>query len=290
MIFRMKNILIPFLLIGLTCLTIFINGCKSESNPVIAQSEHFDPEGWVIRDATTKPILVVWQGEIQTEWNGKSISDTLYAPSNALSDHYSIKFLDTQKNLIDPPSDTDHSFGWNIKDTSYLSIVQDSPTDWAFHLRGKKNGTTSIELLVEHAGHVDVRTPFIPVIVEEDTTKYGEPVGVRISLEENNEELANATSGNTTGIIEVRKDSTTDHLEVEFVDANGKYFQPEYPLHQLSIENGDNTIAEILPESNESWVFRIKGLKTGSTFIKVKLIVNSTAEFTSANISLKVNP
>ncbi len=286
--FRTRNIFIRLLLIGWMTILILINGCSNESDPLTAQSEHFDPEGWIIRDATTKPILVVWQGEILTEWNGKQISDTLYAPLNALSDHYSIKFLDAGKNIINAPSDADHSFGWNITDTSYLSIVQDTPTDWAFHLKGKNEGLTSMEFLVKHAGHVDVRTPFIPVRILEDTTKYGEPVGLRISLEEDGTVLVNSNPASSTGNLEVQLDSTTDHLEVEFYDNYGKYFQPEYPLHSLNFEIGDATLAEILTDNNEPWVFRLKGIKKGSTYIKIKLMVNGSTEFTSSNITISV--
>jgi len=288
MILKTKNILIQLSFIGLTFLFIFFNGCTNESDPLTSQSEHFDPEGWIIRDATTKPILVVWQGEVQLMWNGKAISDTLFAPLNALSDHYSIKFLDAQKNIINPPSDADHTLGWNITDTTYLSIIQDSPTDWTFHIKGKKNGSTSIEFFVEHAGHVDVRTPLIPVTILEDTTKFGEPVGVRINLEENDVELVSADKTTSTGLLEIEKDSTTKHLEVEFYDSKGKYFQPEFPLHQLAVEITDNTIAEILTETNEPWVIRVKGLKSGSTFIKLKLMVGGISEFTSANVLVVV--
>ena len=110
-------------------------GCSDETDPVIPPTEHFEPEGWVIRDATTKPILVVWQGVIQTTWNSIAVPDTLYAPLNALSDHYTVKFLDMNKNIINPPADTDHGFGWLITNTSMLEIIRDNPTDWAFHLK-----------------------------------------------------------------------------------------------------------------------------------------------------------
>ena len=96
--FILKNsyiVLILFILITIT-------GCSDETDPVIPPSEHFEPEGWVIRDATTKPILVVWQGVIQTTWNSTTIPDTLYAPLNALSDHFTVKFLDINKNIINP--------------------------------------------------------------------------------------------------------------------------------------------------------------------------------------------
>ncbi len=203
-------VLILFLLVITTI------SCSDETDPVIPPTEHFEPEGWVIRDATTKPILVVWQGVIQTTWNSTVISDTLYAPLNALSDHYTIKFLDINKNIINPPADTDHEFGWLITNTSMLDIIRDNPTDWAFHLKGLMNGTTSLELQVLHVGHVDVKTPKIPVIIREDTTAYGEPIGLRLSYELDGTVLATATNLTSTGSLDVQKDSlTTVHIEVQ---------------------------------------------------------------------------
>jgi hypothetical protein len=152
-----------FLLISLLIFT--TTSCSDETDPVIPPSEHFEPEGWIVRDATTKPILVVWQGVIQTTWNSTSVPDTLYAPLNALSDQFTVKFLDINKNIIDPPADADHQFGWLITDPSKLTIIQDSPTDWAFHLKGLITATTTLELQVLHLGHVDVKTPKIPVII-----------------------------------------------------------------------------------------------------------------------------
>lgn len=283
--FSLKNFSIIFLLLFVSVLT----SCSEESDPVIPPSEHFEPEGWVIRDATTKPLLVVWQGVIQTSWNSLSVSDTLYAPLNALSDHLTIKFLDQNKNIINPPSDADHQFGWIITDPSKLSIIQDNPTDWAFHLKGLVTGSTTLELQVLHLGHVDVRTPKIPVIIREDTTAYGEPKGIRLSYEEDGTVLASATNSSSTGNITVKKDSLTDHIEVEFFDNQNKYFQPEYPLHTLDYTVANPSIVQILPEAGEPWVIRVKGLSTGSTTVTFKLIVGGVAEFVSFPISVNVN-
>lgn len=267
---------------------IIFNSCSDETDPVIPPSEHFEPEGWVVRDATTKPILVVWQGVIQTNWNSVEVPDTLYAPLNALSDHYTIKFLDLNKNIINPPTDVDNEFGWIITDTSKLSIVRDNPTDWAFHLKGKALATTSLELQVLHVGHVDVKTPKIPVIIREDTTAYGEPIGLRLSYEEDGTVLATATDLTSTGSVDVQKDSLTDHIEIEFYDDQNRYYQPEYPLHTLDFTVADPSIVQILPESGEPWVIRVKGLTTGSTSVTFKLVVNGAAEFVSFPINVNV--
>jgi hypothetical protein len=265
------------------------NGCD-ESNPVIPPTEHFEPEGWLIRDATQRPILVVWQGVIQSIWNNQQVDTTFQAPLNALSDHLTVKFLDANKNIINPPSDADHQLGWTIGDTSKLTIVQDSPTDWAFHLKGKQVGTTTLELQVRHVGHVDVRTPIIPVNIIVDTSAHGEPIGIRLTYEDNATLIASATDTSSTGTIDVNKDSTTDHILVEFFDDNGHYFQPEYPLHQLSGVIGDTNIAELITDVDEPWVIRIKGKSINTTSIILKLIVGGISEFDSFPITINVLP
>jgi hypothetical protein len=60
------------------------------------------------------------------------------------------------------------------------------------------------------------------------------------------------------------------------------------PLHSLAVTAGDVTIARIIPEPAEPWVFRLTGLKTGVTTIVVKLMVNGEAEFTSHPITIRI--
>ena len=63
-----------------------------------------------------------------------------------------------------------------------------------------------------HLGHVDVKTPKIPVISREDTTAYGEPIGLRLSYEEDGTVLATASDLVSTGSLDVHKDSLTNHI------------------------------------------------------------------------------
>ncbi|MDP2362513.1 MAG: hypothetical protein Q8M94_01955 [Ignavibacteria bacterium] len=277
-----------FIIVMLILVAITTTSCSDETDPVIPPSEHFEPEGWVVRDAATKPILVVWQGVIQTTWNSTPIPDTLYAPLNALSDHYTVKFLDINKNIINPPTDADHEFGWLITNPAMLEVIRDNPADWAFHLKGKVNGTTTLELQVLHVGHVDVKTPKIPVIIREDTTAYGEPIGLRLSYGEDGTILATATDLSSTGTLVVQKDSLTDHIKFEFYDDQNRFYQPEYPLHSLGFTVANPTIAKILPEAGEPWVIRVKGLATGLTTITFKLVVSGVAEFVSFPINVNV--
>jgi hypothetical protein len=145
---------------------LLLQGCKDESNPVTPPSDHFDPEGWLLTNDSFQPVLVVWQGEVVSEWEGTQVPVVLNAPLNDLSDHYNIRFLDENSNSIDPPSDTDYTLGWALSDTNTVFFIPDEAGGWGFHLEGRSPGTSSVELQVIHAGHVDIRTPFIPITIQ----------------------------------------------------------------------------------------------------------------------------
>lgn len=158
-IYSLLMIIIPFLFL--------LSGCKKEENPVVPPTEHFEPEGWSLYTKARNEILVVWQGEIQQSWNSTSteiVRDTLTAFLSQVSGLTSVRFLDSDKNLLNPPEDPDYEFSWVITDTSYISIIKSG--NWGYNIQGKKAGITTLELQVLHLGHVDVRTPKIPVRVQ----------------------------------------------------------------------------------------------------------------------------
>lgn len=146
-------------------LTFIITGCSKESDPLVPQTEHLEPEGWVLNDSTGSTVMVIWEGAVQKSWNGRQLADTLFCTLNSLSPRYSIRFLDADKNAFDAPDEEDHTFGAGVKEADIAGFIQDPLLRWSFRIQGKKKGTTSMELLVYHMGHVDVRTPFIPVTV-----------------------------------------------------------------------------------------------------------------------------
>lgn len=268
--------------------SIFITGCSDETTPVTPPEEHFEPEGWIVRDATLKPVLVVFQGVIQNTWNGAAVDTFFRAPYNALSDHYSVKFLNAKKEIINQPSGTGYSLGVVITDTSVAGFVKDSPADWAFHLKGKKLSNTTLELQVVHGNHADVKTPKIPVTVVEDTSAHGEPVGLRLSFEDGSGVIYSTTGTVVTGTFEIKKDSLSEHIKIEFIDDNGRYFQPEYPLHTLGISVADGTIIEVLPENDEPWVVKIRGKNIGATTFRLKILVGTEEEYISPALPVTV--
>lgn len=280
-----------FLFVFITSIFLF-NGCSDETTPVTPPEEHFEPEGWMIRDETLKPVLVVFQGEIQKTWNGTAVDTVFKAPFNALSDHYSVKFLNANREIVNQPSGSAYSLGVVITDTSVAGYVKDTPTDWAFHLTGKKYGTTTVELQLIHGNHADVKTPKIPVIVVEDTATHGKVVGVRLSYADGSGTIFAASGSEVTGSLEIKKDSTTRFLKVEFLNSSGIFFQPENLPHGLMLRMIDPEIADSWPAGQNSlWLIQIKGKQPGLTSLKIGLLLPyyiSEAEYTSPELPIQV--
>ncbi len=131
----------------------------SEDDPNEPHHEHFEASGLVLINSGER-FFKVFQGEIVSE------TKVLEVPLGELTDHYSIKFLDDHGDEFDPPDDPDKSLDWEIEDESITEVVQDEPGEWEFHLKGLKEGTTTIELRVLHIDHYGFRTPKIPVEVK----------------------------------------------------------------------------------------------------------------------------
>lgn len=265
-------------------LAVFYTGCDEDDSPA-ETGEHFDPLGWMVVDATSKPVLVLWMGAIQTEWEGIALQDTLIAPLGSLSPHYSVKFLNENKGIIPAPTDANHSLAFAIGDTAKLGTVQEG---WSFHLRGKQEGNTTVEFQVLHLGHIDVRTGLIPVVVKLDAASEQEAAGARVAYEENDSTIAETNGATVTGVLNIKVNEQTDHIEVEFIDDEGFTFQPPVPPHSLRVEAADTNIASIEYEAEEPWVFRATGKAAGSTTFRVQIIVQEAIEFTSAPIPLTV--
>ena len=84
--------------------------------------------------------------------------------ANCLSEHLNIKFLDSDKKEVSGPKDDEHTLGWTVGDEKILDIEWEG--GWGFHLKGVKEGKTTLILKVNHHDHADARTPEIKVIVD----------------------------------------------------------------------------------------------------------------------------
>ncbi len=132
--------------------------CGDSNSASSDQHAHFEVEGWNLYWHDFTPAYSVFRGK----------ADTSIAPlkvnANCLSEHLSIKFLDENEKEMSGPKDDEHSLAWSVGDESILDIEWEG--GWGFHLKGVKEGETTLILKVNHHDHADARTPEIRVVVD----------------------------------------------------------------------------------------------------------------------------
>ncbi|MBK7265190.1 MAG: hypothetical protein IPI12_02390 [Ignavibacteriales bacterium] len=151
----MKKMLIP----AIFAVVILFQGCKKEDSPVSPVEEHFAAEG-VYLSTSGIPVASIFRG-VST--------DTIKVPLAGSTDHMDVKFFDANRNVINPPTDTQKKLSWSIADTSMVELWRhaDEPdAEYEIHLRGKKAGMTTIEFFILHEGHNDFRSGNIKVLVQ----------------------------------------------------------------------------------------------------------------------------
>lgn len=149
----LKKPVLPFILL----LSIMFFVSCNDDDPVTPQEEHFEAIGTVIYNATGAEIARILRGVT---------TDTLSAQVGVLSDHYRVKFINDDEEIVDPPENDEMSMEVVITDTNLLETETDEPGGFEFHLRGKAPGITSIEIKIFHSGHSDYRSGLIPVKIE----------------------------------------------------------------------------------------------------------------------------
>lgn len=157
----MKRILNLFL-ISIIAILLFSH-CSSDNT--VEPSDHFEPEGWVFINGASERFIKIFQGKLEP--NSKEYFEV---PYQSETDHIKIKFLDSKKNEIDPPNNKETSLSWKISNPDIVKVerhVHDGKLEeWEFVMEGLKKDTTSIEFMVMHNGHVDVRSGLIKVVVK----------------------------------------------------------------------------------------------------------------------------
>ena len=252
--------------------------------------EEFEAEGLVLIDSGNR-FFRYFRGEIDSD-DGRA--EYLEAPIG-LTAHWSVKFLDSHGDEIDPPDDPEFTFGWTIDDPSVVEVFQDEGDEgkFDFHLRGLKEGETTIMLQVDHEGHVDFRTLPIPVHVVSQAGQHGEPVGLRLKDEDSGQVLVQASregKGDSTGVLAVAVGDTTDHIATVFFDDQDVEFQPEAPDETLGIAVADTSLLGIDPPvAPDYWAFKLIGKKAGTTTITLSIVHDGQAEHTFVPISVVIS-
>lgn len=245
-------------------LSIFIS-CKEE-DPITPQEEHFEAIGMVFYDSGIEVARIL---------RGVT-SDTLVAPEGGLSGHLDIKFINEDEKIIAPPDDEDKKLAWVIDDNTIADIFQHEGEEgsFEFHLEGLKIGNTKIEFFVNHEDHMDYRSGKIPVRIEKATEQtHGKPIGFKLYDEESGRVLLTVNNTTVSNELDISVNSTTEHIEIKFFDANNVEFQPDVPPHALVVEIANTNIAEVTgQEENEPWAFKFHGKSVGSTTVTIKIL------------------
>lgn len=157
MLFQVNKFILSNLLIILV-LSLALFSCNDEDDPVAPQEEHFEAVGTVIYDASGKEIVRIFRAET---------TDTLFAEAGLLSDHHTVKFLDEDEEILDPPSEEHQTMSGEIADTDIAQFWQHEGEEggFEFHIDAKNPGVTTLEIFINHEGHRDYRSGLIPVAV-----------------------------------------------------------------------------------------------------------------------------
>lgn len=144
-------------LFGLT-LSAFLAACGDSNSASTEQHEHFEVEGWNLYWSDWTPAYSVYRGKADTTL------EVIKVNANCMSEHIHVKFLDENQEEVAGPEDDEHSLGWEIGDESLLDVH--SCGGWGLHLKGIKEGETTLILKVNHNDHADARTPEIKIVVD----------------------------------------------------------------------------------------------------------------------------
>ena len=136
----------------------FFAACGDNNSTSTDQHEHFEVEGWNLYGPNWELAYSVYRGKADTSL------EVLKVNANCMSEHISIKFLDENKKEVAGPSDDEHSLGWEVGDSKLLDIHWEG--GWGFHLKGIKEGETTLILKGNPHGHADARTTEIRIVVD----------------------------------------------------------------------------------------------------------------------------
>lgn len=273
--------------IALAALALFVGGCGKD-DPTSSQEEHFQPEGLVLVDSGNR-FFRYFKGNIDT---GEGREDHLAIHPGELGPHWTIRFLDENGNEIPPPTGANYKFTWTIADPTIVEVFQDPGDEgkFEFHLRGLKEGETTITLEVSHTDHIDFRTIPIEVHVEEEFEAEG------LTLIESGNRFFRYFQGSIDA-----NDGRVDHLEVpigltahwsiKFLDENGNEIDPpEDPEFTFGWVIADPAIAEVFQDDGDQgkFEFHLRGLQAGETSIVLQVNHEGHADFRTQPIPVHV--
>ncbi|MCE2502673.1 MAG: hypothetical protein J4G05_01245 [Chlorobi bacterium] len=270
---RIKLVLIPVLV------SFLFHSC--EENPVV-EEEHADPVGLVVSSGGVELVRI----------EGANVTGEFEVTEGVLSPHFKLQFIDKDGDLF-VPTDADSSPEAIVGDPTVLEVVRDEPGDWDFHLRGLKEGTTTIKLAIKHGDHNDYESPEITVVIKHEDDNHGNEEAQGLVLKsEDGTVLAKIYGGllQEGNGISVAQGNETDHITIWFLTDDENEFQPdeEHMIVEFDLEN--DAIAEIEQHEGEKWEFEVHGKAPGSTTLTVTLKHYDDVEFGASGIPVQVTP
>jgi hypothetical protein len=262
-----KNLTAILFIAIIASLPILFTSCEKDT---IAPSEHFEPQGLQIKDATKKVIIKIMNGEFNAQY-----SDEFEVPLNSMTEELEVEFLDANGSVIEPPTSSEYSLKLTFGDNTIAQIYQHDGERWAFHIKGLKAGVTDVELSFNHNDHADFKTPKIKVHVEDsDEVDIHEVKLINndngITLVEIDDE--NKVVGNI--IVQVSKS-----LEIKFnvLNHDNEVVNPDDYELQFDFANAENICNFDVTNFTNS-ILKLNGKSKGKEKVIVKIITKKDNE------------
>ncbi len=126
-----------------------------------------------------------------------------------------------------------------------------------------------------------------PAEDDEDHDEHAEEIeGVALVL--GDDEVVEVLDAGVTGSLSVEEGETTGEITVEFLDHDGEEVHAEDLDDEFSLGvevQGDEIVTVAYPER---WTFTLHGDEAGDTAIRVQLLHDGHADFTTPDIPVKV--
>jgi hypothetical protein len=261
----------------LTILPVLLFTACEDSGTNNDEVQHFEADGLILTNSGVK-YLVYYQGNF-TIHEDYGHDGHLEFGLGVSPGHTEVTFLDEDSVEIDPPTSTDYIFMPEFGDTSIVDAWYHDADDeggYEFHFLGKKEGETTVTFKVLHGDHADFTTLALDIRIEDTGEAHGPPHAVRLYDEESGDLLTEAhlmAENEFTNSLTVTNGSTTDHIEIVFVDDNGVEFQPSYTDHAPGFVIGDTGILSYeAPVAPEYWAFKLAGETVGETTLQIQIL------------------
>jgi len=133
---------------------LFLLHCKDDNPVDDDESEHAEAEGLIIT-SPTDTVFIYKEG---------TVTGTLQIKTGQTSPMLTVQFYDADGDVFQPDTDH-HQLGYEISNTSFLQLIEQTGTPWQFVLKGLTVGSTNFRIKILHEGHDDFVSGLMPVTV-----------------------------------------------------------------------------------------------------------------------------